>query len=77
MPAYLCKCGSRVSVGDIPCEHQWNFISDASMCGFDDSVNTNELDKEMKMFFKCPSCMRLAMFWNGWENEPTFYTEDN
>ncbi|WMS88819.1 hypothetical protein [Pleionea litopenaei] len=77
MPAYLCKCGSRVSVGRIPCEHQWNFISDVDYDRYSGKFDAEELFKEMKEFFKCPECSRLAFFWQGWDAEPVFYTEES
>ncbi|TQV88292.1 hypothetical protein [Aliikangiella coralliicola] len=77
MPAYMCKCRTRVSVGRIPCDHQWNFMSDVELDRYEDKADVEELYKEMKEFFKCPSCERLAMFWDGWDSNPTFYIEDN
>lgn len=77
MPASICKCGNRVFVGGIPSDHQWNFMSDVEFDKYDDKVDASELYKEMKEFFKCPSCARLAVFWNGWDREPTFYIEEN
>ena len=77
MPAYMCKCGSRVSVGRIPCNHQWNFMSDVDFDKYENKVDPEELYKKMKEFFKCPTCERLAVFWNGWDSKPAFYIEDS
>ena len=76
MPAYMCKCGSRVSVGAIPCDDQWSFIADTDYDKYEGKIDAEKLYKEMKEFFKCASCNRLAMFWNGWDSDPTFYKED-
>ncbi len=76
MPAYLCKCKVRVSVGEIPCDKQWNFISDVEYDKWEGKIDSEELLKEMEMFFKCPECHRIAVFWNGWDSTPVFYKEE-
>ena len=76
MPAYQCKCKSRVSVGEIPCKNQWNFISDLEYDNWHGKIDSEKLLKEMNMFFSCPQCHRVAIFWEGWNEKPTFYQEE-
>ncbi|WP_281282209.1 hypothetical protein [Aliikangiella marina] len=43
MPAYMCKCGTGVSVGEVPCDKQWNFISNVQFDKYEESIDSEEL----------------------------------
>jgi hypothetical protein len=73
MPAILCRCNRRISVGEIPCSDQWLFISDTQFDAFSGSVDAEEVYKAMKSFIKCPACGRLWVYWNGFQSDPQEY----
>ncbi len=70
MPAILCTCGDRISYGEIPCPHEWLFISDVDFDAYEGSVDCDVLYRAMKSFLKCEKCGRLWVFWNGFKHPP-------
>jgi|CXWL01.1.fsa_nt_gi hypothetical protein len=89
MPAILCKCSRRISLGAIPCEHEWLFINDveydkmttspAMPAGGSDPYRSTEEDitdvlyRTMRRFVLCPDCGRLWVYWQGYKQEPQEY----
>ena len=69
----LCKCGQRISYGQIPCDDEWRFISDKDFEAFSGMVDAEDVYLAMKSFLKCPNCSRLWLFWRGFGNAPEEY----
>ncbi len=68
MPGLNCKCGHRISYGEIPCRDEYLFISDTEFAPYWDEMDVDKLYKAMNGFLKCPSCGRLWVFWNGYQD---------
>jgi hypothetical protein len=73
MPKFLCRCSIVISTSDIPCEHEWLMISDVAYDKFEGSVDADALYRAMTGCLRCPSCGRLWIYWNGYQQEPTEY----
>jgi hypothetical protein len=73
MPKMLCACGSEIHFGGIPCPDEWLFISDTEFDSFSGAVDAEEVYARMRHFLKCPSCSRLWIYWDGFENPPEEY----
>jgi hypothetical protein len=68
MPGLGCKCGYRISYGEIPCSDEYLFISDTEFeSHWDKELDTQKLYEAMNGFLKCPTCGRLWIFWNGYQ----------
>jgi hypothetical protein len=70
MPKFVCACGEIIPLGEIPCPHEWRFISDADFDRFDGMIDADEVYRSMKSFVRCPSCRRVWIFWNGFGSAP-------
>jgi hypothetical protein len=68
MPGIQCTCGERISYGEIPCPHEWLFVSDKQFEEFSGQIDAEEVYRTMRSFLRCPSCGRLWVFWNGFQN---------
>ncbi len=79
MPKFLCTCKEVLSYSDIPCKIEYKFISDVEYDEFYGEIDAEKLYEQMKSFIKCPTCHRLWVFWDGYNNKPTEYikTIDN
>lgn len=77
MPAILCKCGNRLSLGEVPNPTEWLLISDVEYDEFQDEIDAEELYMRFKPLIICPYCKRLICFWNGFKEDPIFYKIDN
>ena len=73
MPAILCSCGKRLSLGRIPCEIEWKIISDTKLIEMPEQIEMEQLYEAMSPMFKCPHCARLWVYWNGFQNAPQEY----
>jgi hypothetical protein len=73
MPSIKCKCGSFVNFSEIPNPNEWVIISDIEFDSFPNNLNKDELYRQMKSMLVCPTCKRILVFWNGFDNDPTFY----
>lgn len=65
MPKMICKCGTLLRYGDIPCKIQYNFISDEEYDKFQDTIDAEELFMEMKIFFGVHSVAGYGFFGMG------------
>ena len=73
MPSILCKCGKRISYGEIPCKNEWLLISDVD---FDKQVGLIDSEKLYSRFdhmLKCSNCGGIWVFWDGFSKPPTHY----
>ncbi|WP_059050257.1 hypothetical protein [Paenibacillus senegalimassiliensis] len=73
MPKMTCSCGNGLNLQKIPCEIQYNFISDVDYDKFHGSIDAEDLYQEMKMFFKCSDCGSLWVLWDGFDENPIQY----
>ena len=76
MPNTTCSCGHRIWFGEIPCPYEWLMISDTRYDDYQETVDAEALYGEMTHALKCPSCQRLLIFWEGFEQPPTIYTAE-
>jgi hypothetical protein len=72
---FLCECGETIRTsGDIPHPHEWLLFADQAISDeawegpFSDLYNTIAIHA-----FKCPTCGRLWVFWNGIQERPQCY----
>ena len=77
MPAIKCKCGNKISYGEIPNPNELLVISDIEYDEFSGSIDSEKLYKQMKSILQCKKCNRLLYFHNGFENEPVVYVPDD
>ncbi|PSE43614.1 hypothetical protein C7G91_08655 [Acinetobacter nosocomialis] len=77
MPAILCKCGNRLSLGAIPNPNEWLMISDIEYDEFQGEIDSEKLYMKFKSIIICPNCNRLILFWNDFNHNPIFYKVDN
>jgi hypothetical protein len=73
MPSVECICGNRLDFGAIPNPIEWLIISDRRFDELGDQIETDHLYREFLSVLRCPSCARLAAFWDGFSEAPTFY----
>jgi len=76
MPKIKCKCGDIIGLGEIPCPHQYNIISDKEYDKFQGLIDAEELYLSMKIIIKCNKCLRLYIYWNGFDNPPEVYEKE-
>ena len=77
MPAIRCKCGHKISYGEIPNPNELLVISDIEYDEFSGLIDSEKIHMQMKSIFQCQKCNRLFYFCNGFENEPIVYTLDD
>lgn len=70
----LCKCGNKLSFGEIPNPIEWLFISDEKFDKFQGGVEA--IYREMNSALKCSRCGRLWVFWNGFDSAPVSYIQE-
>lgn len=74
MAKFLCRCGSVVRTsGAIPNPAELLLISDVKYDEFHGEVNAEALYREMTHAFRCSTCGRLWIYWDGMESVPTEY----
>ncbi|MEB2843620.1 hypothetical protein GAO09_05645 [Rhizobiales bacterium RZME27] len=73
MPSIACKCGERLSYGDIPNPIEWLLISDTDFDQGRNPFDTEALNQEAAHMVKCPSCRPLWIYWGGFRKAPTCY----
>lgn len=76
MPSNICKCGEKLTYGEIPNPIEWLTISDKNYDSYEGKVDSENLYEEMKSILRCPSCDRLWIFWDGFEANPVCYTPE-
>jgi hypothetical protein len=73
MPGLDCRCGYRIRYSEIPCPDEWVFMSEKDYEGYQGMVDAEALYCAFKSFLRCPSCGRLWVFWNGFQDEAEEY----
>lgn len=76
MPSMLCKCGNKLSFGEIPNPIEWLLISDEKFDKFQGGVDLEAIYREMNSALKCSRCGRLWVFWNGFDSAPVSYAQE-
>jgi hypothetical protein len=76
MGQFVCRCGDVIrTTGEIPHPYEWLLFADQAIADegwegpFRDLYNTIAIHA-----FKCPTCRRLWVFWDGVQAEPQCYT---
>lgn len=73
MPSINCKCGHRISYGEIPTINQWLMISDLTYDEYSGNIDAERLYSQMTPALECPICHRFMIFWSGFNNSPIIY----
>ena len=73
MPKMKCKCDTILNYGKIPCPLEYCFISDVEYDKIDATIEWQELYARMNSFLKCPTCGRVWIFWDGFQECATEY----
>jgi len=73
MPKLQCRCGETLSYGQIPCPIEGLYISDVEYDKFVGEIDAESLYSSFKHFLRCPTCRRLWLFEEGYQNEPEEY----
>jgi hypothetical protein len=77
MAKWVCKCGTTIrSSGTIPNPTQWMLMSDQDLDAFTGLVQAEDIYTNMTTAFRCPTCDRLHIFWQGWDAPATVYAPD-
>lgn len=76
MPSINCKCGVKLSYGEIPNPVEWLIVSDEDYNNYTETIDSEALYREMKSILKCFNCGRLWIFWNGFGSEPSCYAPE-
>lgn len=69
----ICKCGKKLSYGEIPNPIEWLIISDVEYDGYQGMIDSEGLYQKMKSMIKCNQCGRMWIFWHGFDKDPTCY----
>ena len=76
MAKYACPyCdGFAHTSGAIPNPNESLLISDVEYEGLSQSIDSDDLYKRFKHLFRCVLCEAIAIFWNGFSENPTWYS---
>ncbi|WP_413208407.1 hypothetical protein [Rhodospirillum sp. A1_3_36] len=77
MPSIICRCGNRLRFGVIPNSLEWLIISDSDYEKIEGNIDSEELYMKFKSIIKCDNCRKIWIYWNGFQDEPVCYKEDN
>ena len=75
----ICKCGKRIHKNLFTGTDIYKVINDADYDKLEDPVDRNKVEKlffEGVTLYRCKSCKRIAIEWEGWES-PIFYIPEN
>jgi hypothetical protein len=73
---FLCACGDQIHTsGYVPHPYGWLLFADQDIPegAWKGNVGFKELYDRATHAFKCPTCGRLWVFWDGFEGEPQRY----
>jgi hypothetical protein len=68
-----CESGFIHTSGNIPNENEFLIIADSDFINENDTIEYETLYGKMIHAFKCISCGSIGIFWNGMQNETTWY----
>lgn len=74
MAKLRCICATIIQTsGAIPNELEWKILSDVEFDRFEGLVDAEEVYLASNSMFRCPTCGRLWIYWNGMEQSPQCY----
>jgi len=74
MGKLLCRCETVLRLsGPIPNPIEWKLISDEEFEKFSGMVDAEAVYLAAKSAFRCPTCGRLWVYWDGLDRQPTCY----
>ena len=77
MAKFNCVSGTIIRVsGDIPNPIEWKIISDIAFDEIHGPIDAEDVYRASKSMFQCPTCGRLWVYWDGFDNEPSCYAPD-
>lgn len=78
MPKLLCNCGNLIDLGEIPCPSESHLIPDIDFAKYfeEKMVEVEKIYFETKPVIKCDKCLRLLVYWGGYDNPPTIYVKE-
>jgi DNA-directed RNA polymerase subunit RPC12/RpoP len=59
--------------GGIPNHNEWLLLSAVEHDALPEVVDRSDLYGRSLMLYKCISCNAIAIFWSGFEHDPTWY----
>lgn len=77
MAKFWCVCRNLIRIsGDIPNPIEWKLISDVKFDEFSGLVDAEDVYRAGVSLFRCATCDRLWVYWNGFDRPPTCYAPD-
>lgn len=77
MAKYWCICGKLIRTsGEIPNPVEWKLISDVKFDEFSGLVDAEDVYQAAVSLFRCGTCDRLWVYWDGFDRPPTCYTPE-
>jgi len=74
---FNCVCGTVIRVsGDIPNPVEWKIMSDVQFDEFQGTVDVEQVYRACGSMFRCETCGRLWIYWNGFDTEPSCYSPE-
>jgi DNA-directed RNA polymerase subunit RPC12/RpoP len=75
MAKYACPyCPYFVHTsGGIPNHNEWLIVSAQEHDAMPELIPSDALYRASKFLYKCVSCAAIAIFWRGFEADPTWY----
>jgi hypothetical protein len=76
MARFLCACGDQIRTsGDIPHPYEWLLIADRDVpdSAWEGETSIKQIYELANHAFKCPTCGRLWVFWDGFDADPKRY----
>lgn len=74
MAKFLCVCGYVISTsGLIPNPDEWRCLSDQDFEAFTGLIDAEDIYRETKSMYRCPSSGHLWAFWKGFDEPPALY----
>lgn len=77
MPKLRCKCNTMINYGYIPSADEWLLISDTDFDQVSGEVNAEDVYRRFVHMLKCPTCHRLHIFWNGFDQPEKVYVAED
>jgi hypothetical protein len=74
MAKIRCYCNTVLSTsGEIPNPIEWKLLSDVEFDRFEGMVDAEDIYRAAKSMFRCPTCGRLWVYWDGLDRQPVCY----
>jgi hypothetical protein len=73
---FLCACGDQIRTsGDIPHPYEWLLLADRDVPdgAWAGTVGFKQMYERATHAFKCPTCGRLWVYWDGFDADPQRY----